>query len=96
MAASALTKGDGFKMNMNNYKKGKMKRLLRREIGYPIIDHILHKNGKGVLFSYPYPCNMEEFKRLISFCDEHNLTFWVSGSDEYGFGTFKITFEEKD
>ena len=39
---------------------------------------------------------MREFKRLISFCDEHNLTFWVSGSDEYGFGTFKITFEEKD
>lgn len=45
----------------------------------PCKDHI-HKTKKGnMLSSQPYNANMTEVKKLVEFCEKHNLDFRISG-----------------
>jgi len=69
---------------------------LHQKVGYPIIDHTERKKEKGKIFSYPYTSGKESFRKLIAFCDKHNLDFAVRNDDVYfpGGGTVQIIIEK--
>lgn len=70
--------------------RAKILQALSDKVGYPIIDHWQKKGSRDAIYLYPYPCSLKDFKKLIEFCEEHRLYFYVSGSEEYGHGTFEI------
>lgn len=56
---------------------------LQLKVGYPIIDHVRQDRKEKCIRSFPYTPSMESFARLIDFCLDNGLTFYVGPDKEY-------------
>ena len=75
-------------------KRG-LKQALYQEVGYPLIDHTEYLKQKDAIVSFAYPFDLDSVRRLVGFCDEHNLIADFDGYSEYGHGTIRIIITEK-